>query len=355
MLRLLKFLKPDHSMQIGPVLCFALIVALGSTASGFSQETKKVPKFTKPIDGPELPGPIARPGAKSDTDTAFSTSKKSADLAFGAYQRGYYLTALNLALPRAESGDPSAQTLIAEIYWNGLGVARDRKKAVEWYEFAAKAGSREAQFTLANLLLRGEIVKQDKVAGEDYMRKAAKAGHGRAQFNVAQIITARRPTWASFKKALPFYQAAADAGVPDAQYALANIYAEAQGVQFNDDIKARGWLEKAAKGGLDSAQIEYGIWLANGRGGKKDLIAARFWLTKAAAQGNVIAQNRLARIYAFGVGVEKDPIRAGGWHVLARRAGFSDSEMDRVFQSLSDIDKKRALEAANQLGRSTSP
>ena len=29
-------------------------------------------------------------------------AEKPADLAYGAYQRGYYLTALDLALPRAE-------------------------------------------------------------------------------------------------------------------------------------------------------------------------------------------------------------------------------------------------------------
>src|SRR5690606_39847070 len=53
------------------------------------------------------------------------------DEAFGAYQRGYYLTALELALPRAENGDPYAQTLVAEIYANGLGVAEDIPLAVE--------------------------------------------------------------------------------------------------------------------------------------------------------------------------------------------------------------------------------
>src|SRR4051794_21216035 len=42
------------------------------------------------------------------------------DEAYGAFQRGFYLTALQLALPRAEKGDAKAQTLIAEIYARGL-------------------------------------------------------------------------------------------------------------------------------------------------------------------------------------------------------------------------------------------
>ena len=47
------------------------------------------------------------------------------DDAYGAFQRGYYLTALSLALPRAEKADPAAQTLIAEIYAKaGRGAER---------------------------------------------------------------------------------------------------------------------------------------------------------------------------------------------------------------------------------------
>ena len=326
----------------------ALALAMGLGTSSFA-ETKA--KYERPIEGPKFPAPIAGPNADANVLPDLSESKRAPDLAYGAYQRGYYLTALRLALPRAESGDPAAQTLIAEIYWNGLGAAQDKEKAAEWYRFAADGGGREAQFTYANLLLRGEVVAENKKLGEEFMRKAADAGHPRAQFNVGQFITSRRPTWKGFEIALPFYQKAAEAGIADAQYALANIWAEAKGVPFSDDEKARGWLEKSARGGLDTAQVEYGVWLANGRGGKTDREEARFWFTRAAVQGNVVAQNRLARIHAFADKNPPDLIRASAWHIIARRAGYNDTELDRMFQALPEIDKKRAIEAANQLTR----
>lgn len=324
------------------VLCFSSLAALLTISSA---QTKT---YSTPLSGPELPGPIVKPGLSPPADDAVD-QEKPADYAYGAFQRGYYLTALKLALPRAESGDPAAQTLIAELYWRGLGVGKDQKEGARWYAFAADAGGREAQFAYGNILLRGKVVEQDKERGETYLRKAADAGHARASFNLAQIMTARRPTWATFKKALPYYTVAAKAGVPDAQYALANIHAEAKGVLVNDELLARKWLEKSARAGFDSAQVDLAIWLANGRGGKQDLEQALFWFGKAATGGNVVAQNRLARMYAFGTGVPADPIRAGAWHILARRAGFADTEMDRRFQSLSEINRKRALEAANQL------
>lgn len=307
--------------------------------------------ITKPIAGPQLPAPISGPEANPGKESEAQPDDNAADFAYGAYQRGYYLTAVDLALPRAEIGDPAAQTLIAEILWNGLGLARNRQKAVNWYRFAAKGGGREAQFHYGNLLLQGELVKKDIKSGEEFLRKAAEAGHSRAQFNLAQIITSRRPTWSGFSKALPFYQSAAEAGIPDAQYALANIYAEAKGVTFTDDVKARDWLKKSALGGFAAAQVEFGVWLANGRGGKTDRKQAQFWFTRAAVQGNVVAQNRLARIHAFAPDQQPDLIRAGAWHIIARRAGHSDSELDRMFQALPEIDKKRAIETANQLTR----
>lgn len=347
-IRLIHHKSPAAVIATIAVLSVAVFSGAGFGSSALA-ETKT--KYERPIDGPQFPAPISSPNADASVLPGLSDSKRAPDLAYGAYQRGYYLTALRLALPRAESGDPAAQTLIAEIYWNGLGAAQDKEKAVEWYRFAAEAGGREAQFTYANLLLQGDTVAVNKELGEAFMRKAADAGHPRAQFNVGQFITARRPTWKGFEIALPFYQKAAEAGIADAQYALANIWAEAKGVPFSDDEKARGWLEKSALGGLDTAQVEFGVWLANGRGGKADIEAARFWFTRAAVQGNVVAQNRLARIHAFADKNPPDLIRAGAWHIIARRAGFNDTELDRMFQALPEIDKKRAIEAANQLTR----
>lgn len=350
--RPLKFLANKISAQrINRSTIVATGLVLWLCSAAHSQQDTEKKRYQKPIAGPVFAGPIVSPGQELPSSDIESDSKRPIDLAFGAYQRGYFLTALELALPRADSGDPAAQTLIAELFWNGLGVGRDRSKAADWYKFAADAGGADAQFSYANILLQGKFVKEDKEQGEAYMRKAADSGHRRAQFNVAQFITARRPTWASFKEALPLYQSAAEAGIPDAQYALANIYAEAKGVAFGDDNKARGWLEKAARGGLGAAQVDLGIWLANGRGGAKDVVQARQWFVRAAVQRNRVAQNRLARIYAYGSGVKADPILGSAWHIVSRRAGFSDTELDRFFQSLEEIDRKRALEAANQLSR----
>ena len=83
------------------------------------------------------------------------------DAAYGAFQRGLYMTALNLALPRAEAGDPAAQTLAAEILSRGLGTKKNEAEAAKWYQRAAEQGVPEAQFQYALLLLDGRFVKKD--------------------------------------------------------------------------------------------------------------------------------------------------------------------------------------------------
>ena len=86
---------------------------------------------------------------------------------------------------------------------------------------------------------------------------------------------------------------AADAGHPEAQYALATFYKEGNGV-----AEGSGKGGAAAAGGLLAgnvdAEVEYAIAMFNGTGTPKNQPAAVALLRKAARQSSAIAQNRLA-------------------------------------------------------------
>lgn len=275
-------------------------------------------------------------------------SETPPDLAFGAYQRGMYLTAFNLALPRAEQGDAAAQTLIAELYDQGKGVGRDTKKAAQWYEVAAKSGNREAQFSYAMKLLQGVDVARDKDAAIELMREAADAGHPLAMFNYANHIIDQRPTTAGYRRALPYLEKAAEYRLSDAYYALSQIYKEGLATGIGDPEKGREWLIRSARAGIDTAQVELGVALMNGFDGPRDEKAAFEWFSIAARGGNVIAQNRLAHMFFTGTGTEKAPVEGGKWHILASRAGRADPVLDRYLGYLDEDGRKRALVAANR-------
>lgn len=272
-----------------------------------------------------------------------------ADAAYGAFQRGLYMTALNLAMPRAKAGDSAAQTLVAEILSRGLGVKRDEAKAAKWYQLAAEQGVPEAQFQYALMLLDGRFVKKDPQGAYALMQAAAEAGNRLAQFNFAQLLVQREPGSAGMTKAVAYYQRAADAGLADAQYAMSQVYANGVGGKKQDETEARRWLLAAARQNFDTAQLDLATWLVDGKGGPRDLKAGFGWMTRAAQAGNVAAQNRLAKLYMGGIGTEPNSIDAAAWYFLARRAGLTDPEMEDFLRGLTDEEQKQALARANRL------
>lgn len=273
----------------------------------------------------------------------------NADAAYGAFQRGLYLTALNLAKPRAEAGDAAAQTLVAEILSRGLGVKRDEAAAAKWYQLAAEQGVPEAQFQYALMLIDGRYVKKDTQAAYALMQAAAEAGNRLAMFNFAQLILQRDATAAGMTRAVSYYQRAADGGLADAQYAMSQVVANGAGGKKQDDVEARRWLLLAARQNYDTAQLDLATWLIDGRGGPRDLKAGFGWMKRAAEGGNVAAQNRLAKLYMGGIGTEPDATEAAAWYFLARRRGLVDPEMQDFLNGKTDEELKAALERANRL------
>lgn len=274
---------------------------------------------------------------------------RPADEAYGAFQRGYYITALNLATPLALDGDAAAQTLIAEIYSRGLGVRRDLATAVEWYEKAAEQKVPEASFQLAMILLDGGEEFGDRNRAATLMQAAADAGHSLAQFNFAQMLIDRDATPQGLELAVSYYEKAAKAGLADAQYAMAQVHRQGAAGREADPAEARRWLEQAAAQNHDTAQIELGTMLVEGVGGGRDEKAGFSWLMRAAAAGNAAAQNRVAKLYRAGIGVEPDRVAAASWYLRARRAGLIDPLMEDHLDGLTEEELDEARKQAGAL------
>ena len=268
------------------------------------------------------------------------------DEAYGAFQRGFYLTAMNIALPRAQRGDAASQTLVAELMNNGLGVRRSASDAAFWYEQAAKAGDANAQYKYALMLLEGSQVKQDRKAADEMMRKAADGGNREAQFNIAQILVAAEPGESGLRKALPYYEKAARQGVPDAQYALSQLYWQMD-LPKEKRAEARFWLRKAALAGFDTAQYDMAVWLINGVGGEKNYEEGFKWMSVAANRGHVVAQNKLAKLYINAIGTRPDPVEATKWYVLSRKAGLTDLELEDFFLGIDEKTQQEGIARAD--------
>jgi len=273
------------------------------------------------------------------------------DEAYGAFQRGYYLTAFQKALPRAQLGDPAAQTLIAELLSQGLGVRQDSKNAAFWYGKAAEGGNPTAMFKFALAQMEGRDVPRDRKSADRWMKKAADAGEPSAQFNWAQSLTADTAGVKGLELALPYYEKSAAQGIADAQYAVSQLYMSLESVPPEKKAQARLWLARAANAGFDTAQLDMGVWLVNGVGGKANLEEGFKWMKVAAYRGNVVAQNKLAHLYINALGTPQDPIEAAKWYVISRRAGLKDPELEDFYLGIEDDQQKVAIDAANKFRR----
>ena len=266
------------------------------------------------------------------------------DVAFGAFQRGYYMTAFNEAAKRAQQKDTKAMTLLGELYAQGLGVGRDDSKATQWYKQAAALGDRDAIFALAMFNFEGRAGQRNTQDGARLLEAAAKLGHAAAAYDLGLLYLQGTQFPQDFNRAAEFFRQAAEAGNPEAQYALATMYKEGRGVPKNPDTAMSLMGQASVAGNLD-AMVEYAIAQFNGDGTPKDEAAAAKLFLIAARRGSAVAQNRIARILMAGRGMPTDPAEAIKWHLVAKAGGAGDPELD-VFAGKQTPEMRDAAQKA---------
>ena len=114
-----------------------------------------------------------------------------------------------------------AMCILAERYENGVGVKQSDKKAIEFYEMAAKRGHATAQHNLGLYYQQGihGATKSNKRAIE-YWTLAANQGHSGAQSNLGTMYVSGDGVEQSYSKAREWFTKAAAQGQEEAINAL---------------------------------------------------------------------------------------------------------------------------------------
>ena len=298
---------------------------------------------------------FSAPGRKAiepDAPLPRKPNEPPGDVAFGAYQRGYFITALREAEKRvvADAHDAAAMTLLGEIHRDGLAVKQDLAEAARWYRIASNLGDPQAAFQLGVLLLDGGPgLPKDKALAKAQFEKAAAKGLGAAAYNLGVLaIEGDETEKPDFEKAAAYFKQAAEQGDQNGAYSYAILLRQGKGVALDVGESAR-WLKRAADAGIIAGQVEYAIMLFNGVGVEKDEAGAARIFKLAAARKNPIAQNRLAHLYVSGRGVPKDLTEALVWHSFAKAAGVEDAALEAETANLPPEQVKRAQEEAHRL------
>ena len=146
----------------------------------------------------------------------------------------------------ADSGDATAQTMLALAYLRGAGVASDDAAAKRWSEAAAIQGQPVAEYLLGALYLENN---GDQSAAVRWFSAAARQGNIKAMHN------------------------------------LAIAYSQGTGIA-QDSAQAVTWFVRAAEQGYRDSEFDLGVLYERGEGVPQDAVAALKWYRIAASQGD---------------------------------------------------------------------
>jgi TPR repeat protein len=286
---------------------------------------------------------------------------------------------------QAQSGNVAAMELLADTYLNGTAEAPNPQKAFLWFERAALQGSTLAQLTLAQMYYEGEGVAADKTkasrmmqdvlrkAGEDnavlllslgrayktgtglpkdseqalkWFMRAAKLGHPGAKLEVARIIE-----WQPYENYKPedaviLLQEAEAELVGDASMELGKMYAAGHLVPMDGAKALEKYLNAHRLGSLEGTRLA-GFYYLSGFGGVKDTAKGMALLEEAASQGSGDAMMNIANHYQYGDA--KDYKKYLSWLDKAAKADQAEAmyliaDMYKEGKNGYPKDEKKAIE-----------
>lgn len=130
-----------------------------------------------------------------------------------------------------------------------------------------------------------------------YWRLLAGAGDRIAAFRLGLYYDIRGNSDADARRAVYWYQRAAQAGEIHAEHNLGVAYAAGKGVTMDIRQTIKWWTRAASQGNADS-QYNLGILYAEGEYGiRRNLKLAKYWWGKAARHGDAMAQYNLGTLY----------------------------------------------------------
>ncbi len=194
------------------------------------------------------------------------------------YERRDFEKALPVCETEAKAGNVRSSRYVGQILADGP----DHERAVPFFEQAARGNDAEAQFWMAK-----RLEASDPSGATKLYLDAATNNHRAAYSIIAQRFELGLGTARNERKALDWYLRAGISGDRVSQLKLAKIYTQSTNRTIRSDSASRHWYEQAASGDTPSHEAEYQLAMIffQGQGVKKSDEAGLRWL-KRAAEGN---------------------------------------------------------------------
>ena len=155
-------------------------------------------------------------------------------------------------LKSADQGDPESQFLAGNIYELGTDkIKANIEKALFYWEKSAESGNVTAQNLLAGLYIVGRYLRKDFQKSHEWYSKAANQNSPHALHYLGVMYEHGLGTEVDIDKAISYYKKAAESGYVHAQVALADLY-----LKYKEDIQKACKMYKIA---LKQADIYHDI------------------------------------------------------------------------------------------------
>lgn len=258
--------------------------------------------------------------------------------------------ALQLFEKAAAAGHLRAQINLGILYMRGQGVPRDLLNARAWLEKAAATGDPQALYTLGRTMDEGsEQTPPDPVRAADLYRRAAEKGHALAGLRYGLALSEGVGIKRDPAAAQRWLVQARDSGVPEAALALGDLAARTpasrdKAANERTVQAAVSWYQIAAQAGVPSAQFKLANAYFAGVGVARDPVQAQLWYSRAAQQGLPQAQHALGIMLLGGVTGAADPVEGYKWLLLAEKGGNPDSRAvrEKTSEQVSQKDRRQA-------------
>lgn len=225
------------------------------------------------------------------------------------------------------SEDPAKQGELAQQYFNGTGVPKDRVKAMVLAEKAAAGGDAVGELILGNAYNAGLGGGAESSSHSiEWWMKAAAQGNAEAEWRLASAYGSGKSIERNEGEFFRWSERAAEHGYAQAQAVLAGAFLQGEGVKID---LARGFAlaQKSAAQGNSAGQYFLALALYNGSApGGKDAARAFPLFLKLAQENDSAAQWMVAQAYANGDGVGKNRGEAVRWARQAAEQGYPDAE-----------------------------
>ncbi|MFQ5353756.1 MAG: tetratricopeptide repeat protein, partial [Thermodesulfobacteriota bacterium] len=143
-----------------------------------------------------------------------------------ADSRAIHKTTLRELKSFAGKGDANAAARLAQMYYEGIGVKKDYKKALTWALKASEQGNTKAQSLLGLMYYKGHGVLRDYKAAFKWYHMAALHGDKGAQSVLGLMYAAGHGVTRNYQEAFHWYEKAALQGDAGAQSILGLMYYE---------------------------------------------------------------------------------------------------------------------------------